>query len=523
MREPPNDLRGRIEAHLARETGGRVVVRAIAPLAGGACQDNFAVDLTLEAGELAGERRLALRSDARSSLPGSIDRRREFRVIEAAAAAGVRTPRARWLAEGLVRAGAAAYFLDWAAGEAIGRKVVRDAELEAARAGLAAELAEDLARIHAITPATNPELVEAKIGVPADGDAAAEALRFARAMIEALPEARPALALAMRWLEANAPSPSPLVLVHGDFRTGNLLVRPEGLSAILDWEFAHFGSPAEDLAWISVRNWRFGRVDRPVGGFASRDAFYGAYEAASGRRVDRAEVLWWEVMGNVRWAAGCLQQGERYASGRETDIELVAIPLHAGEMEFEALRLVRKAEGRAAPPAPAPPRAASATSSGAPQTSGPARSGAPDVDGPDLATRMAAIARFLERDVKPALRDPGLAFRVLVAASLAGTTAAQLATEEELAEAELDELARVLPKAESGCKDEGERAGDHRPAGRAARRALLARVRRALADAIREGRLSADDLARAHDAVTAVLRRTLAVTSPRFDTTADID
>jgi aminoglycoside phosphotransferase (APT) family kinase protein len=119
------------------------------------------------------------------------------------------------------------------------------------------------------------------------------------------------------------------------------MVTPAGLSGVLDWEFAHFGAPEEDIAWLSMRNWRFGQRGLPVGGFARRADFHAAYEAASGRSVRVGDVHWWEVMGNVRWATGCVQQGERYLRGEE-DIELIAIPLHAFEMEFEALRLIER-------------------------------------------------------------------------------------------------------------------------------------------------------------------------------------
>jgi aminoglycoside phosphotransferase (APT) family kinase protein len=111
---------------------------------------------------------------------------------------------------------------------------------------------------------------------------------------------------------------------------------------VLDWEFAHWGAPAEDIAWMCVRDWRFGQLKNPVGGFATRAAFYAEYEKASGTEVDPAEVHYWEVMGNVRWAAASIHQGERYLSGSDPDIELVAVARRAIEMEYEALRLIEK-------------------------------------------------------------------------------------------------------------------------------------------------------------------------------------
>ena len=97
---------------------------------------------------------------------------------------------------------------------------------------------------------------------------------------------RPVFELALRWLREHDPGPPPEVtLVHGDFRHGNLIIGPDGLRAVLDWELAHLGDPMEDLGWICVNSWRFGEIDKPVGGFGSREELFAGYEAA-GRRVD---------------------------------------------------------------------------------------------------------------------------------------------------------------------------------------------------------------------------------------------
>ncbi len=120
------------------------------------------------------------------------------------------------------------------------------------------------------------------------------------------------------------------------------MVSPQGLSAVLDWEFAHWGDPFEDLGWLCVRDWRFGQLAKPVGGFARREIFYAAYQKASGRAVDPKRVHYWEVAGNVRWSLGSIYQGERYLSGEESDIELLGVARRAVEMEFEALRLIEQ-------------------------------------------------------------------------------------------------------------------------------------------------------------------------------------
>lgn len=339
-----DDLPRAVEALLSERTGGPVKVRALAPLFGGACQDNYKVDLTFSAsaGELQGDRRMVLRSDANQSLPGSVGRKEEFDVIRAAVRAGVRTPAARWLSEGLVRQGAHAYFLDWVEGEAIGRRVVKHPELAAARERLPEELAAELAKIHTITRASEPALASGLDRGRAAPGAVGAALAFARASADAMKEPHPAVELALRWLADHAPAREEETLVHGDFRTGNFMVTPAGLSAVLDWEFAHFGDPMEDVAWLCLRDWRFGQLKLPAGGVARRDRFYQAYARASGREVDPVKVHWWEVMGNVRWGVGSVMQGERYLSGEESDLELIAIARRAVEMEYEALRLIER-------------------------------------------------------------------------------------------------------------------------------------------------------------------------------------
>lgn len=330
-------LTERVREYLAAETDGQVMVERVVPLIGGACQDLFRV-------ELADRTSKVLRSDAASSLPGSLDRRAEYDVIRVAVAAGVRTPAVHWAARDLVRPGAWAYFMDWLEGETIARKVLRALALARARARLPSQLAETLARVHAVRAGDHPALSL----VPPDGhDPRAigpvdAALRHHLAALDALPERRPVVELALAWLDQHRPCERPLVLCHGDFRTGNVAVAPDGLAGILDWEFAHWGDPMDDLGWFCQRDWRFGNLDRPAGGLSDRRTFYDLYERAGGHPVDAADVHFWELMGTVRWCIGAIYQGERYRTGAEADLELIAIGRRVPQLEWELLRLLEQ-------------------------------------------------------------------------------------------------------------------------------------------------------------------------------------
>lgn len=326
------EARGRVRAHLTATFGEGSELLRMVPLAAGACQENFRLDVNLASAPRVD--RLVLRSDSGSSLPGSLGRKEEYAVVRTAFDAGVPTANARGLAEGLVRPGCHAYLLDWIDGVSLGAKLVKDPDLESARAALPGQLAKAMARVHAVSPDHHP------LPLPdPDPDPVAWALAFQRRVLDELPEVHPGLELAWRWLDEHRPPVGEVTLVHGDFRTGNLMVAPEGLVGLLDWEFAHWGCPEEDLAWITVRDWRFGRLDQPVGGFARRRPFYEAYEAETRRILDPEVLHFWEVFGNVRWAAGAVVQGQRYLAGN-LDLELIAIARRTAEMEYEALRLI---------------------------------------------------------------------------------------------------------------------------------------------------------------------------------------
>jgi hypothetical protein len=145
---------------------------------------------------------------------------------------------------------------------------------------------------------------------------------------------------AIRWLETHLPEPLPPVLCHRDFRTGNYMVDGTELTGILDWEFAGWGDPDEDIGWFCCKGWRFARLDREAGGIAPRALFYREYEAASGRRLDPDRVRFWEILANVRWAVIALQQSDRVLRGGARDLATAIIGRRATECELELLMLL---------------------------------------------------------------------------------------------------------------------------------------------------------------------------------------
>jgi aminoglycoside phosphotransferase (APT) family kinase protein len=214
-------------------------------------------------------------------------------------------------------------------GEALGQRLVRDEKYAAARKRLAGQCGEVLARIHSIDTARLPRLPELPIRTSID---------MYRNIIDDFGEPQPVFELALRWLEANMPPPpEKLALVHGDFRTGNFLADETGMTAVLDWEIAHLGDPMEDLGWFCVPSWRYGAVDKPAGGFGSREELISAYERESGRTIDRDTFRFWEVFGTFRWGVICQMQAFTHLRGINRSVELCAIGRRSTETEVDLL------------------------------------------------------------------------------------------------------------------------------------------------------------------------------------------
>jgi aminoglycoside phosphotransferase (APT) family kinase protein len=238
--------------------------------------------------------------------------------------------------------------MDRLAGEAIARKLHREDRYAKARQRLPEDLAISLARIHAIDP-DDPRLASLRsegIAGASSGDfAAREIARYRELLAHAgAGHPFPLLALAARWLEQSRPAGARQTVVHGDFRIGNVMFDEHGLTGVLDWELAHLGDPLEDLGWIAVRAWRFGRDDLAIGGLCSRERFWELYERESGVRVDPAAARYWEIFGNWKWAIICVMQGASHKAGPRPDVELAAIGRRVAEVEWEILDLLEEAD-----------------------------------------------------------------------------------------------------------------------------------------------------------------------------------
>jgi aminoglycoside phosphotransferase (APT) family kinase protein len=335
------DFRPRLEAFLAETLQAPVRIIAARQLTGGASRDTWALDVESDAAPESSRQALVLRRDMGGTVHDeALTREQEFRLLAIAFQAGVLVPRPRWFCGDPSVLGSPFFIMDRLEGESVGRRIVREPALAEARGRLPQQMGEQLARIHCIDPGR--EDLSFLPASDAGSSPAQTAFNRAARQLERFGELHPALELALRWLGANAPGCTTPVVVHGDFRIGNLMVGPDGLRGIFDWEFAHVGDPAEDLAWPCVRSWRFGHDTLRLGGIARPEEFFEAYLKSGGLPVDPRAVQYWEILGNFRWAVGCIAQANRHLSGQAPSIELASLGRRTAEMELELLDLIEK-------------------------------------------------------------------------------------------------------------------------------------------------------------------------------------
>jgi aminoglycoside phosphotransferase (APT) family kinase protein len=400
-----------LTAHIGRDVTVTLPVR----LSGGASKESWAFDLVDERGS----QRLILRRDPRGATGLSLASG-ERPVLDAARRGGVPVPRVLW--SGAVEAwgGATYIIMERVSGETLARRILRDPEFARARARLLDDAARALAQLHAVDPASiTPPPVHLSVE---------DLVAQVQAMLDDAPNPHPVFEFALRWLRANKPPESAPALVHADFRMGNLIVGPEGLRSVIDWELSHVGDPIRDLGYFCIRSWRFGVDDRPAGGLGSREDLVSAYEKAGGRHVDPKALHYWEVYGTTVWGVQCGFLAQQFLRDGVPSVELAAIGRRAVEMEYDVLDLLGHGGPSLTltPDETAQPFAARSTQ-----------------DRPTATELLAVTTSFLRREVLNEL-DGRLGFHVRVAANVLDIVERELTLSPGNETADTVGLARIL-------------------------------------------------------------------------------
>jgi aminoglycoside phosphotransferase (APT) family kinase protein len=266
-----------------------------------------------------------------SDIESKIDVDAEAAVIAAAIRKGVTAPH---IVGSLVEADdlGSGFVMLRIDGETLPHKILANPDYAKALQNLTRQCAEQLAKIHAVPLAELPshlpnaspaEMVEAL------------ATRYAESGAHI-----PVFDLALHWLANNLPTPRAPVLVHGDFRMGNLMINDHGIAAVLDWEVAHIGDAAHDLAYLCMPSWRFGHYDRLVGGFGQLDDLLASYKEMSGIDIAVADITFWMILSSLGWGMGTLLFAQLWRSGQDKTLERAVVGRRTSETEIDLLLML---------------------------------------------------------------------------------------------------------------------------------------------------------------------------------------
>lgn len=276
--------------------GGNAVVDGFSRVSTGRSRENWLFDAVWESGgEMLREQLIARRDPLGGLL--QTDRAAEFGVLRALDAAPIPTPQARWLDGN---------------GAELGRPCLVMVRMEGScdyyalngpgpiheRVDLAQRLCSLLADVHKVdwqTIGMGDQLTD-----PGPMAALVALAEWERVLQRDQVEPYPELALGALWLRAHAPRSPKTVLVHGDFKVGNVLLGDDGhIVGLLDWELAHLGDPHEDLGWVTQP---LRTKEHYIKGSWEREELLAHYEIASGQPVDRDAVHWWNVFAAFKTA-----------------------------------------------------------------------------------------------------------------------------------------------------------------------------------------------------------------------------
>ncbi|MCS5735169.1 phosphotransferase family protein [Herbiconiux daphne] len=130
------------------------------------------------------------------------------------------------------------------------------------------------------------------------------------------------------WLAEHLPVSERTALIHGDYRLGNVMFRPEAPArarALLDWEMSTLGDPLADAGYLTAM---YADASAPptvmqltsvtrAPGYLTRDEIVERYAARSGADVSR--LAWYETLALWKSAVFCEAIYTRWRHGERPD------------------------------------------------------------------------------------------------------------------------------------------------------------------------------------------------------------
>lgn len=219
------------------------------------------------------------------------------------------------------------------AGDTMPKRIQAEVEKNGQSESLVRNFATLLAKLHALPTQPFEFLAQRPDSV--------DALNAQRDRYDRYGQIRPAIEFGLRWLERRRPAKlGAPVLLHGDYRLGNFMIKDGAVAGLLDWECSHLGDPIEDIGWLFLRSWRFGKNNLEVAGLTHRKTFIDAYVTAGGAEPDPDSILWWQAFGFVRWAVLNLMQADGHVRGDRRGLVFAACGRNTALVEYDLMMLL---------------------------------------------------------------------------------------------------------------------------------------------------------------------------------------
>ncbi|PRZ42329.1 aminoglycoside phosphotransferase (APT) family kinase protein [Antricoccus suffuscus] len=296
----------------AQRVGAGLRILDLQRIGVGRSRQNWIFDLVVSrAGEEYREP-LILRRDPEGGLVET-DRTIEFKVLRALEASDVPTPKARWLDAHGAWLGKPSLIMCREPGEC--DYLVLNGERPAVvRVQLAHEFCDLLAQVHNI----DWECLRLNefLDDPGPDAARRELSNWVAVLRHDQLESHPELDLAIDWFERHAPRSIRTVLVHADFKPGNILLQGDKIVALLDWELAHLGDPLEDIGWVTQP---LRAREHLIPGSWELNDLLGRYSNSTGLDVDPIALRWWTAFSSFKTAVMQVSGLRSFLDGRSDE------------------------------------------------------------------------------------------------------------------------------------------------------------------------------------------------------------
>ena len=313
----------------------------ITELNGGSLHENWLCRFLFDGSDFDGEYEFVLRMEPKHKLPQSLSVAEEYALLKFLSCTEVIVPDVFFLAPSSTISDSEILFMSAIRGTTNPSELHNIAHKNKNGQKMVRSLGKYTAHIHNI----QQTMIDFNFLKPPSISPVQQKLLLFQDILDKFSFPLPLLEWSIRWLAINAPSNQNIALSHGDFRIGNIMYENSSLMGVLDWEFASWSDPLEDIGWLCARCWRYGKDNMQVGGIGNLSDFISGYIEVAKTIPNWSALSYWKIFGTVKWALIAHQQGLRSSKNQKKQLELFLTAQKANELEHDILTQIKNFDG----------------------------------------------------------------------------------------------------------------------------------------------------------------------------------